>query len=90
MKKKLIKGTSNNQCAGSLENALPHAAPIDKAHHQLGWSPRWDFATTVARTVGWYRRVEEGAGLTAGKLPGRFGEPCCHPHPVMGACCCAA
>jgi CDP-glucose 4,6-dehydratase len=25
---------------------------IDKAHHQLGWSPRWDFATTVERTVG--------------------------------------
>ena len=33
---------------------------IDKAHRQLGWAPRWDFATTVARTVRWYRRVEEG------------------------------
>jgi CDP-glucose 4,6-dehydratase len=33
---------------------------IDKAHHQLGWSPRWDFTTTVERTVGWYRQVEEG------------------------------
>ena len=43
----------------------PHEASllnlvIDKAHHQLGWAPRWDFATTVARTVGWYRRVEQG------------------------------
>jgi CDP-glucose 4,6-dehydratase len=45
----------------------PHEAgrlhlQIDKAHHQLGWRPRWDFATTVARTVAWYRAVHEGAG----------------------------
>ena len=33
---------------------------IDKAHHQLGWAPRWPFATTVERTVSWYRRVHEG------------------------------
>ncbi|MBM5797522.1 MAG: CDP-glucose 4,6-dehydratase [Cyanobacteria bacterium K_Offshore_0m_m2_072] len=44
----------------------PHEASrlhlqIDKAHHQLGWRPRWSFATTVARTVGWYRAVHEGA-----------------------------
>ena len=43
----------------------PHEAgrlhlQIDKAHHQLGWQPRWDFATTVKRTVGWYRAVHEG------------------------------
>lgn len=43
----------------------PHEASllnlvIDKAHHQLGWTSRWDFSTTVARTVNWYRRVEEG------------------------------
>ncbi len=44
----------------------PHEAgrlhlQIDKAHHQLGWHPRWDFATSVERTVGWYRAVHEGA-----------------------------
>jgi CDP-glucose 4,6-dehydratase len=44
--------------------AAPHEASllhlvIDQAHHQLGWSPRWDFATTVDRTVCWYRRVHE-------------------------------
>jgi CDP-glucose 4,6-dehydratase len=44
----------------------PHEAgrlhlQIDKAHHQLGWQPRWDFATTVERTACWYRRVAEGA-----------------------------
>ena len=44
----------------------PHEAnllhlQIDKANHRLGWQPRWDYATTVARTVGWYRAVHEGA-----------------------------
>jgi CDP-glucose 4,6-dehydratase len=44
----------------------PHEAgrlhlQIDKAHHQLGWKPRWDFATTVTRTVSWYKAVHEGA-----------------------------
>jgi CDP-glucose 4,6-dehydratase len=45
--------------------SAPHEASllnlvIDQAHHQLGWAPRWDFATTVERTVNWYRRVREG------------------------------
>jgi len=44
----------------------PHEAgrlhlQIDKAHHQLGWRPRWEFATTVARSVSWYKAVHEGA-----------------------------
>ena len=34
---------------------------IDKAHYQLNWRPRWDFATTVARTVAWYQSVHKGA-----------------------------
>ncbi len=43
----------------------PHEASllnlvIDRAHHQLGWAPRWNFATTVERTVNWYRRVQLG------------------------------
>jgi CDP-glucose 4,6-dehydratase len=43
----------------------PHEASllnlvIDKAHHQLGWSPRWDFATTLERTVNWYRSLQQG------------------------------
>jgi len=33
---------------------------IDKAHHQLGWQPRWAFAITVRRTVAWYQAVHEG------------------------------
>ena len=44
----------------------PHEAnllhlQIDKARHLLGWKPRWDYATTISRTVGWYRAVHEGA-----------------------------
>ncbi len=47
------------------EPASPHEAgllhlQIDKAHHRLGWRPRWSYATTIARTVGWYRAVQEG------------------------------
>ncbi len=42
----------------------PHEAgrlhlQIDKSHHQLGWQPRWNFSTTVARTIGWYRAIHE-------------------------------
>ena len=38
---------------------------IDKAQHRLGWLPRWDFATTVARTAGWYRGVADGDSALA-------------------------
>jgi CDP-glucose 4,6-dehydratase len=45
--------------------AAPHEAgrlnlAWDKAFHQLGWQPRWDFATTIRRTVHWYRAVTSG------------------------------
>ena len=33
---------------------------VDKAHHHLGWQPRWDFTTTIARTVAWYRAHHDG------------------------------
>jgi CDP-glucose 4,6-dehydratase len=51
-----------------IDAKAPHEASllnllIDKAHHQLGWAPRCDFAPTVAHTVVWYRRVEEGETL---------------------------
>jgi len=43
----------------------PHEAnllhlQIDKAYHLLGWQPRWDYATTLERTVGWYRAQHQG------------------------------
>ena len=45
--------------------SAPHEAnllhlQIDKAYHRLGWQPRWDYATTLARTVGWYRAYHNG------------------------------
>ncbi len=32
----------------------------EKAFHRLGWQPRWDFETTMARTVAWYRQQLAG------------------------------
>jgi CDP-glucose 4,6-dehydratase len=54
-------GSWHDQC----DPASPHEASllhlqIDKAHHRLGRRPRWHFATTVGRTVRWYRQVQEG------------------------------
>lgn len=31
----------------------------DKAFHTLGWRPRWDFETTVERTMTWYKAAHE-------------------------------
>jgi CDP-glucose 4,6-dehydratase len=40
--------------------SAPHEATrlnlaTDKAFHTLGWQPRWDFETTIARTASWYK-----------------------------------
>lgn len=32
----------------------------DKAHHALGWYPRWGFEKTVKQTARWYKLVKEG------------------------------
>ncbi len=42
--------------------ADPHEAgklnlATDKAYHLLGWHPRWDFPTTIEKTVSWYREA---------------------------------
>ncbi len=34
---------------------------IGKARARLGWSPRWDFEETFARTAEWYRALHAGA-----------------------------
>ncbi len=46
--------------------AAPHEATtlrlaIERAHTRLGWSPRWGFDATVARTIAWYRAHSRGA-----------------------------
>lgn len=62
---KLLTHWSGDWVDQSDPNA-PHEAgllhlQIDKAHHRLCWQPRWNFDTTIERTVGWYRAVHEGA-----------------------------
>lgn len=37
----------------------------DRAFHQLGWSPRWNFETTIDETVSWYRRFQGGESARA-------------------------
>ena len=34
---------------------------IDKARHDLGWSPRWNIDRGLRETITWYRAVHEGA-----------------------------
>ncbi|MEB3353475.1 MAG: CDP-glucose 4,6-dehydratase [Cyanobacteriota bacterium] len=46
---------------GAVHEAGRLHLQVDKAHHQLGWQPRWPFATTVERTVSWYRQVASDA-----------------------------
>ncbi len=48
----------------------PHEAgllrlSIEKAHARLGWSPRWGFEETFARTAAWYRAFYRGADGSA-------------------------
>jgi CDP-glucose 4,6-dehydratase len=41
--------------AGAVHEASLLNLATDKAHHLLGWHAVWDFATTLAETVQWYR-----------------------------------
>lgn len=45
----------DHSAPGALHEARLLNLTTDKAHHVLGWKPRWDFATGVRRTVEWYR-----------------------------------
>ena len=38
---------------------------ITKAREVLGWTPRWDFETTIAKTVEWYGEVAAGTDAVA-------------------------
>ena len=33
---------------------------IDKAYIELGWKPRWDFRTTIEKTINWYQTNQQG------------------------------
>ncbi len=41
---------------GALHEAKLLALDISKARFRLGWTPRWDIRTTIAKTVEWYAR----------------------------------
>ncbi|MDD2762736.1 MAG: CDP-glucose 4,6-dehydratase [Opitutaceae bacterium] len=44
---------------------------IDRAAHELGWKPVWDFARAVERTVAWYRAfLTEGRHAAVGLVEG--------------------
>lgn len=62
--KELLKSWPGSWLDCSDPNA-PHEASrlnlsIDKAHHLLGWSPRWTFEESVQNAVEWYRNAENG------------------------------
>ena len=33
---------------------------IDRARHELGWRPKWDFETAVMRSINWYNMYNSG------------------------------
>ena len=46
----------NNKADNFHEEKLLHLQ-IDKAYKILGWKPKWDFSTTIKRTVDWYKKT---------------------------------
>ena len=38
---------------------------IDKAHHMLNWSPKWQFETTIQETIDWYRAIDKDSSQAA-------------------------
>lgn len=45
---------------GALHEATLLNLSINKACKALDWVPRWDFSTTVEKTISWYRDVHDG------------------------------
>lgn len=45
---------------GALHEATLLNLSIQKAGKVLNWVPRWDFATTVEKTISWYCNVHDG------------------------------
>ena len=77
-----------NWGSGRIESppigSAPHEAGLlhlncDKAHHLLGWQPRWDFGRAVAQTTAWYR--ETASGADAGVLTDRQIDEYLHSEP---------
>ena len=45
----------------SLHEASLLHLQIDKAFHLLKWKPKWDYQTTIERTIKWYKSVNAGS-----------------------------
>jgi CDP-glucose 4,6-dehydratase len=58
--------------ADQPHEAFALALNCDKAQQYLKWRPTWDFETSVAETIAWYREWANGAsdirGLTLGQI----------------------
>jgi CDP-glucose 4,6-dehydratase len=66
----LVEAWGEGSWEDRRDPSAPHEAgtlrlAIDKAQARLGWSPRWRFEETFARTAEWYRRFHEGASPDA-------------------------
>ncbi len=82
----LVEGALAHWPGGQWQDAsdpdAPHEAGllslgIERARADLGYVPRWDFATGLARSMEWYRAVHEGAdprALTRRQIA-EFGAP---------------
>ncbi len=56
----VVQAWGAGRWTSETQDGAPHEAgllqlSIAKARARLGWHPRWDFATTIQRTVAWYR-----------------------------------
>lgn len=60
----ILKHCPGEWTDASDPNACHEASKLnlatDKAFHLLGWQPKWNFETTIRKTVEWYRDVHEG------------------------------
>ena len=43
-----------------------------KAHHKLGWTQKWSFEETLAKTIGWYRSYYEEKRILTEKQIGEY------------------
>lgn len=64
----IIKNWGQGNWDYNKEDAMHEASllnlTIDKAYHLLQWHPVWDFKTTIANTVAWYKQAHTSkAGL---------------------------
>lgn len=53
------------QTTDDMHEAVLLHLSIDKARHELNWHPVWDFSSTIAMTIDWYRRAAADSSASA-------------------------